>query len=139
MRSELIFTVVILILMITLTECPYWLWKHHPLAAGGICKPWLSKEYNETTTIYRYLYEIMQSIKDVVTWYIFTKWVSFISRGAVYIGVVMMTYALIELFYYLYNGNTSAINNYIAEILMFALLITLFVPNRPLSKFKSMI
>lgn len=84
------------------------------------------KSYTQEMTILYFIYEITQYVKDTLDFYVFYRVSSFLSKKLSKICLVFSGYYAIQFLFYLYNRNTSYLNNISLVICLVIVIVILF-------------
>lgn len=90
----------------------------------------LDKAYNEQITVQWYIFELGHIINRIIWVYIVCKLALLVSKKLFLVSLTFMFYQVCNLFFYIWDRNSSAVNNLILYCVMAVVLIEILIPSK---------
>lgn len=88
----------------------------------------LQKSYAERITVQWYIYELGHIFNRIIWIFVFCQLAKTVSRKLFYIGVTFFAYQMCNFCFYLWDRNTSAVNNLVLYFIMAFVLLEIMLP-----------
>lgn len=88
----------------------------------------IQKSYKESITVLWYIYELGHILNRIIWIYVFCQLALILSKKLFYIGVTFLGYQVCNFFFYIWDRNSSSINNIVLYCIIGIILIEILWP-----------
>lgn len=133
-KKSAVLIAVLLFSGLIITEIPTLLRILFPETATIEYNLFIQKSYHEQITVLWYIYELGQILNRLIWAYAFCQLAKIISNKLFYIGVTFFVYQTFNFFFYIWDRNSSSLNNSILYCIVLIVIIEIIIPNKKTSK-----
>jgi len=114
------------------------IWKFWPQTEFIQYDLWLSSKYHLKINVIWYVYEIANILNKIIWCYVLTAIGNKISIKLFWVGITLLGFQFTQFFFYIWNRNTSHLNNIIVYCFMWIAFLEIFIPEKRLGKIVNM-